>query len=155
MDMGLVVIIAIIVFFIGLLGGFLVSKITSGSDSGNLKNQMDSLQERFTDYQKDVASHFNKTSTIAQKLSQNYQEMQAHLEHSVESLVTDSELRTKLLSEIKTTEQKAIDYSVEGAEEVPETEAVEVVTYNEPRDYAPKVPGQPGTLTEEFTVKHK
>ncbi len=162
MEMGLVVIIAIVAFLVGVLGGFLVSKATAGSDrSGNLKNQMDSLQGRFTDYQAEVANHFNKTANIAQKFSQSYQEMQSHLQHSVETLVSDSELRSKLLSEIKINELKALDYSAEGAEghveqDVSEQEATTVSTYNDtPRDYAPKVPGEVGTLAEEFSAKRK
>ncbi|MFD1259173.1 YhcB family protein [Entomomonas asaccharolytica] len=156
MEMGLVVIIAIVAFLVGMFGGFLVSKATGGDRSGNLKNQMESLEERFNDYQNEVASHFNTTANIAQKLSQGYQEMQAHLEHSVESLVADSELRARLISEIKANDQKALDYSAEGAEEENVGEAVTVTAYNDiPRDYAPKAPGEPGTLTEEFAVKHK
>lgn len=157
MEMGLVVIIAIVAFLVGMFGGFLLSKATaSGERSGNLKNQIESLEERFTDYQSEVANHFNKTANIAQKLSQDYQEMQAHLEHSVEALVADSELRARLISEIKANDQKALDYSAEGAEEDNDIEAITVTSYNDtPRDYAPKAPGEPGTLTEEFAVKHK
>ncbi len=158
MDMGLVVIIAIVALFIGLFAGFLISKAMGGSETaGNLKNQMESLEERFTNYQSEVANHFNTTTNIAQKLSQDYQDMQAHLQHSVEALVTDTELRTKLLAELKTNEQKALDYSVEGAEgNMEQTAPVEVASFNDiPRDYAPKAPGEPGTLTEEFAVKHK
>lgn len=157
--MGLVVIVAIVAFLVGILGGFLVSKATAGKDrSGNLKNQMDSLQGRFVDYQAEVANHFNKTASIAQKLSQNYQEMQSHLQHSVESLVSDSELRTKLLSEIKIESVKALDSSEEAQDDEnnPVAESTVVNTYNEtPRDYAPKVPGELGTLAEEFSAKRK
>lgn len=159
MDIGLVIIIAVVAFLIGILGGFLVSKITSGGDrSGNLKNQMDSLQGRFSDYQTEVANHFNKTSTIVQKFSQDYQEMQSHLQHSVETLIADNELRAKLLSEIKIDGLKAIDYSAEGVkdEEIAVQETVAVNTYGDmPRDYAPKVPGEPGMLAEEFAAKRK
>ncbi|AWM81618.1 hypothetical protein DKL61_15435 [Gammaproteobacteria bacterium ESL0073] len=159
MEMGLVVIIAIVAFLVGVLGGFLVSKATAGRDSsGNLKNQMDSLQGRFSDYQTEVANHFNKTASIAQKFSQSYQEMQSHLQHSVETLVSDSELRSRLLSEIKMDELKALDYSAEGQveQDIPEQETTAVNTYNDtPRDYAPKVPGEVGTLAEEFSAKRK
>lgn len=159
MDMGLVAIIAIVALLIGIFAGFLLSKATAGSDrSGNLKNQMDSLQGRFTDYQAEVANHFNKTAHITQRLSEDYKEMQSHLQHSVETLIADSELRSKLLSEINVGNVKAIDYSAEGVaeEEVSTQEPAVVSTYQGmPRDYAPKVPGEPGTLAEEFGAKRK
>lgn len=150
MDIGLVVIIVIVALFVGILLGFLFSKATSKDSSGNIKNQMDSLQERFNDYQSEVATHFNTTASLAQKISQDYQDMQAHLANSVETLIADEELRIRLLAEIKTDTAPALDYSVEATVVTPAT------THNEaPKDYAPKTPGEIGTLDEEFAVKHK
>ena len=52
MDIGLVIIIAIVAVLFGLFLGFILSKATSkGENISNLQNQMDSLQERFTSYQ--------------------------------------------------------------------------------------------------------
>lgn len=158
MDMGLVAIIAIVTLLVGVFIGFLISKATGhGGHSGNLKNQMDSLQERFTSYQSEVITHFNTTAALSNKISQDYQEMQAHLMHSVESLVTDTDLRTKLLAELKQeTGTASLGYdTVEGSSSDLDNKVTAVLEDTMPKDYAPKVPGEVGTLAEEFGVKHK
>lgn len=155
MDMGLVVIIAIVAVLVGMFLGFILSKATSkGDNTGNLKNQMDSLQERFTSYQDEVINHFNTTATLTNKITQDYQEMQKHLAHSVEALVTDEELRAKLLISIQAP-VKALDYTPEPLVEQPATTATPTAYIDIPKDYAPKSPGELGTLAEEFGAKQR
>lgn len=161
--MGLIMIVASVAWLIGIFIGFLVSKATSGKDhSGNIKNQMASLESRFKEYQTEVAEHFDKTANLSQKLVQDYQEMQSHLTHSVESLVSDSDLRAKLLTAMqnKPVEQIeakadeviiALDDSEQKVEQVAQQESIDVM----PKDYAPKEPGDIGTLAEQFGVKRK
>lgn len=152
MDIGLVVIVAIVAILFGMFLGFILSKATSkGENLGNLKNQMESLRERFNAYQKEVANHFNTTATLANKITQDYQQMQSHLTQSVETLVANEDTRAKLLMAINTP-SKALDY-------VPESNTQNTSntprSYSEiPKDYAPKIPGQIGTLAEDYGVKH-
>lgn len=182
--MGLILIVAAVALLIGILIGFLVSKATAGCDrSGNMKNQMASLETRFKDYQTEVANHFDKTAGLSQKLAQDYQEMQAHLVHSVESLVSDSDLRTKLLADMQYTAAKEIEAKAEETplaldhveqqiteqEVMPEEQKVkeeteqaaeqpaeqESIVEAMPKDYAPKEPGDIGTLAEQFGAKRK
>ncbi len=152
MDIGLVIIIAIVAVLFGLFLGFILSKATSkGENISNLQNQMDSLQERFTSYQNEVANHFNTTATLANKITQDYQQLQAHLAHSVETLVANDDTRAKLLVAIKTP-LKALDYAPEAS--TPNSTTTPQSYSDTPKDYAPKVPGQIGTLAEKFGAKH-
>lgn len=155
MDMGLVVIIAIVAVLVGMFLGFILSKATSkGENTGNLKNQMDSLQERFASYQDEVINHFNTTATLSNKITQDYQEMQTHLAHSVEALVADEELRAKLLISIQAP-VKALDYTAQPLVAQSDVAPNPTAYSDIPKDYAPKSPGELGTLAEEFGAKHR
>ena len=162
MDMGLIMVVAVVALLIGILIGFLVSKAAAGNDrSGNMKNQMTSLESRFKEYQAEVANHFDKTANLSQKLAQDYQEMQLHLAHSVESLVSDSDLRTKLLAEIQDKEAKKIELKDQDTvlaldkQELQVSKQAQGHVESMPKDYAPKSPGDIGTLAEDFGIKRK
>lgn len=162
MDIGLIMIVVAVALLVGILIGFLVSKATaSGDHSGNLKNQMTSLESRFKDYQTEVANHFDKTTNLSQKLVQDYQEMQLHLAHSVESLISDSDLRTKLLADIQNSDVKQIELKAEDNSVAVEMEEKTMDVQPQktegsiPKDYAPKEPGDIGTLAESFGVTRK
>lgn len=123
MQTGVVVLLLIGAVVIGGIVGFILSRITNKSTDDNIKNELESLQERFDSYKKEVTEHFNETAQLTQKLSQSYQDVQTHLAHSAETLISDASQREQLLEILTSgagTAALTYDMADHAAEDIPE-----------------------------------
>ena len=55
-----------------------------------LQNELDALEQRFTDYRNQVSEHFLQTSELVDKMTSSYREVYEHLAKGSESLCSDS-----------------------------------------------------------------
>ena len=129
----------LIIFAIGLVVGFLLTKYTSGSvrDTQALKQKLDELKTEHRDYQENVNTHFIKTTDLIQKMNQNYKEIQAHVMQGAELLVSPDF-------------QLEVDDSIQALESQDNGDA-----FSPPKDWAPKSPDEGGTLSESFGFQKK
>ena len=136
----------VIALAVGFIVGIIVTRLApriSGGSPGNTQAQLESLQLRFEEYQQEVASHFNTTTSLVTRLNRSYHDIQEHLGHAAVELAPDDITRQRLLAAL---EQEAEPESRERLEPVFDT-------LEPPRDYADKPEQGPGTLSEEFGVK--
>ncbi len=125
--------------------GFLIARLLSNHAPGNTQQQLDELQERFNNYQSEVVTHFNTSATLVKRLSQSYQDVQEHLALGADRLSLDELSRQRLLDALQ---QDSVQL---GARE----RLTPPLSTEPPRDYAPKVEDQPGTLAESYGMKSK
>lgn len=151
---------------VGVVIGAILARILQASSPQGAQQQLKELQERFDSYQSEVVNNFGVTAELINKLSQSYQEVQEHMQHSAERLATDEKSRELLLAclgqqghiqisppdvEPVTDDEPEPQAAAEPAPKAsaePEQEAVEP-----PKDYAPKTEGEPGMLDENYGLK--
>ncbi len=127
-----------ITFCIGGLVGAIISRTLLPPDNQkNLEQKLQSARDELGRYQEEVTSHFAETSQLVNNLTQSYKEVHGHLAKGAIQL-TNAEIGRKILA--------AGDPSI-GIEA---KDALEDVNFEVPKDWAPKTPGQVGTLSEEF-----
>jgi uncharacterized protein len=102
-----------------------------------LEKRLSTATDELTHYQQDVAKHFLETSQRVAELTQCYRELHEHLAKGAMKL-TNTEIGRQLLD-------------AGGATDV--IADVEEISIEPPRDWAPKVPGAQGMLSEEFGLK--
>lgn len=131
--------IVLVIFAIGIVVGFLLTKYASASvrDTQALKQKLDNLKAEHRDYQENVNSHFIKTTDLIQKMNQNYKEIQAHVMQGAEMLVSPDF-------------QLEIDEDVQALESADHSDA-----FAPPKDWAPKSAEDSGTLSENFGFQKK
>ncbi|MDT4871554.1 hypothetical protein FQZ97_1066880 [compost metagenome] len=105
---------------------------------------MDDLQDRFSSYQQEVATHFNTTANLVKKLTQSYQDVQEHLSDGAQRLALDELTKQRLLAALHA------DETYERRERLTPPANNEM-----PKDYAPKPANAPGTLDETYGLKGK
>jgi len=131
----------VIIFCIGgLLGALISRKFIPPTEQKNLENELGSTKEELSNYQHEVAEHFIATSKLINELTQSYKNVHEHLASGAIEL-TNPDISKQLLDAGEGTLH--IDTS-----EPPTEDQVEP-----PKDWAPKTPGQSGTLSEEFGLK--
>ena len=131
--------IAAIVFCVGVLLGAIISRsMFPPEQQKSLEESLKNSRQELDNYQKDVAKHFADTAELVHNLTRSYKSVHDHLAKGALSL-TNAEITHQILS--------AGDKSLglEATEVLDDQEHVEP-----PRDWAPKVPGQTGTLSEEY-----
>ena len=133
-----------ITLLVGVLIGFLISRMAPGAAPSRTQSQLDELQERFETYQSEVVTHFNTTAALVRKLTQSYQDVQEHLTDGIDRLALDEVTRQRLLSALHNDQQQRERL------QAPESEFADSQA---PKDYAPKPAGAPGTLDEHFGLK--
>lgn len=147
-----------IAFVVGLAAGaigcfFVMSRSRAQS---NIEQQLRELQEEFTAYRENVNSHFNKTAQMVNTLTENYLQVQKHLESAADSFAEPpkSFQLDSSIGKLSNKKTKFISLETTGKpEEEAEVDAGfgETDAFQPPRDYAPKkdVKDQ-GTLSEDF-----
>ncbi len=118
----------------GIVIGFLLGRLLSSNHTGSSRHRVDEMQERFENYQNEVANHFNTTANLLQKLNQNYQDIHEHLSEGASRLALEEQTRQQLTRPLATPAARALPTSSEP-----------------PRDYAP---GHSGVLSDEPVIKH-
>ncbi|KHL70939.1 MULTISPECIES: YhcB family protein [Pseudomonas] len=133
-----------IALLVGVVIGFLISRLAPGAAPSRTQSQLDELQERFETYQSEVVTHFNTTAALVRKLTQSYQDVQEHLTEGIDRLALDEVTRQRLLSALH-------DQQKRERLQAPESDLLDSQA---PKDYAPKPAGAPGTLDEHYGLKH-
>lgn len=121
----------------GLLGAVISRTFMPPTMQQDLELRLNNSRTELDKYQQDVAQHFADTSKLVSNLTRSYKEVHDHLAKGAFKL-TNAEISKKILD--------AGDSSVgiEGKD------ALNELSFEPPRDWAPKSPGQAGTLSEEF-----
>lgn len=133
----------VITLIIGIIIGYIVARLRIGS-ANQAQRQLETLQERFDNYQEEVVEQFHNASTMVGKLAQHYQMVQQHLDKTTQRLALDNNLRSSINAE-------AVD--VESPPELLSSPDSSTTDSQPPRDYAPKTDGEVGTLDESFGLK--
>ena len=134
----ILVMVSAIVFCIGgLLGAIISRTLLPPEQQKELEQSLQLTRQELNQYQQDVAQHFAETSKLVNNLTQNYKDVHEHLAKGAVQL-TNSEISRKIL--------EAGDETL-GIES---TEAINDLLAQPPRDWAPKTPGQTGTLSEDY-----
>lgn len=122
--------------------GFLVARLVPSAAPSRTQRQLDDMQERFDNYQREVVTHFNTTANLVRKLTQSYQEVQEHLSEGANRLALDELTRQRLLATLHSDEQSG-----------PRERLTPPKSNEAPKDYAPKNADVPGTLDATFGLK--
>lgn len=132
----------------GVVIGLILARVMRGTAPGETQRQLFELQERFEDYQSEVVTHFNTTASLVKKLTQNYQDVQAHLATGADRLALDDATRERLLAGL--IDEPKTQQRIKAPKDAEPTAADDLAP---PRDYVPKAEGEPGTLSEDYSAK--
>lgn len=132
----------------GIIIGLILARVLQRTSPGQTQRELSELQERFDDYQSEVVTHFNTTASLVKKLNKNYQDVQEHLATGADCLALDEPSRESLLAALVGEPQthERISAPQDAEDSTPEN-------IEPPRDYVPKAEGEPGTLSEDYSVK--
>ncbi len=133
----LIMVCAITLCIGGLIGAVISRTLLPPEMQKDLEQRLQSSREELDQYQHDVAQHFADTSKLVANLTRSYKDVHDHLAKGAIEL-TNAEISKKII--------EAGDPHL-GLEA---KEALDEVSFEAPKDWAPKTPGQAGTLSEEF-----
>jgi len=134
----ILIMVSAIVFCVGgLLGAIISRTLLPPEHQKELEQSLQLTRQELNQYQQDVAQHFADTSKLVNNLTQSYRDVHEHLAKGAIHL-TNSEISKKILA--------AGDSNL-GLEV---SDAINEIHAEPPRDWAPKTPGQTGTLSEEY-----
>jgi uncharacterized protein len=136
-----VVIIAVVCLLFGLGLGVLLGRLwlPKHQETG-LQERLNQAQAELENYQHQVAKHFVETSARIGDLTQSYKALHQHLAQGAANLASPDISRSLL--------EAATPAAAESAS------LVDAPTHLEPpKDWAPKVPGQKGALSEDFDAE--
>lgn len=132
------IMVSVIVFCVGGLVGAVVSRsLVPPEGKRDLEERLRASRQELVQYQQDVARHFAETSELVNNLTQSYKEVHEHLAQGAMQL-TNAEISQQMLN------------AGEGYSSEKHNPALAEMTFEPPRDWAPKQPGQAGMLSEEF-----
>ena len=135
------IMVSAIVFCVGGLLGALISRsMFPPEHQKQLEESLKSSKQELDHYQREVAKHFADTAELVQNLTQSYKDVHDHLAKGALNLTNPEITRQVLDAGDKTLGIEAKD--------VMDDQEVEA-----PKDWAPKVPGQTGTLSEEYGLE--
>lgn len=106
----------------------------------DLEQRLHEAESSMQGYQRDVAEHFSQTSQLVNNLTNAYREVHEHLANGALKLATPAISREILDSANNNLNSETKAYISEQRIEPP-------------RDWAPKVPGTKGTLSEDYDLR--
>ncbi len=133
----LIMISAIALCIGGLVGAIISRTLLPPEMQKDLEQRLQASREELDLYQHDVAQHFADTSKLVANLTRSYKDVHDHLAKGAIEL-TNAEISKKIID--AGDPQLGIEAK----------EALNEVSFEPPKDWAPKSPGQAGTLSEEF-----
>ncbi len=133
----LVMVSAIALCIGGLIGAVISRTLLPPELQKDLESRLQSSRDELDQYQQDVAQHFAETSKLVTNLTNSYKDVHDHLSKGAIQL-TNAEISKQIL--------EAGDSKL-GIEA---NDAIDELSFEPPKDWAPKTPGQAGTLSEEF-----
>jgi len=127
-----------IVFCVGGLAGAIISRtLIPPEQQRELEQNLQSARKELDKYHQDVALHFAETSQLVNNLTKSYKEVHEHLAKGAIQL-TNPEISKQILA------------AGDGQLGIEAHEAINTEDFHPPKDWAPKTPGQTGTLSEEY-----
>ena len=134
----LIMVSAIVFCLGGLLGAIISRTMFPPEQQKLLEENLKTSRQELDQYQHEVAQHFADTAKLVNSLTQSYKEVHDHLASGALQL-TNPEITQQML------EAGDKNLGIEASDIELSEDSVEA-----PRDWAPKVPGQTGTLSEEY-----
>ncbi len=138
----LIMVSAIVLCIGGLIGAVISRTLMPPEMQRDLEQRLQASRSELEQYQQDVARHFADTSKLVTNLTKAYKEVHDHLAKGAIQL-TNAEISKKILD---AGDQKL---GIEAKD------AIDELSFAPPRDWAPKTPGQTGTLSEEFGLSEQ
>lgn len=133
------IIVGVITLIVGAVGGvFLGRKWIAPEQHKEIEQRLLDAKRELESYQQDVAQHFSETAQKVRELTQSYKELHEHLALGAMQL-TNTEIGRQLFA--------AGEHNEETVEKLNQTHV------EPPKDWAPKIPGRHGMLSEEFGLK--
>lgn len=108
---------------------------SSAKQQKDLEHNLTQVKQELDTYQQDVAKHFMETAKKVSELTQSYRDLNQHLADGAMRL-TSTEITQNLIA---ASEQK-----------FDKDNPMKLSAVEPPRDWAPKIPGTHGMLSEEF-----
>lgn len=134
-------IVGILALIFGALIGAMISRtVLPPTQQKDLEIELQASRSELEQYQQDVAKHFAETSMLVSNLTQAYKDVHDHLSSGAISL-TNAEISKKILE------------AGDGNLKLKQDDAFDEASFEPPKDWAPKKPGQAGTLSEEFGLR--
>lgn len=152
-------ILAVVALAIGILIGYLLGGSGRGDDQRKrLEEELNGSRTEMDRYKTEVAAHFQKTATLVNQLTEQYREVHQHLAKSADELCSDAKTRAALEDAFYPRLEKAVTDEAPASSPQPNPDsdvgAVQASPVPEaPRDYAPKKPEDPGTLSANYGLK--
>ena len=132
------IMVSAIVFCVGgLLGAIISRTMFPPEQQKQLEESLNTSRQELEQYQREVAQHFADTAHLVNNLTQSYKNVHDHLAGGALKL-TNPEITQQML--------EAGDNSLG----IDSSEELDKQNVEAPRDWAPKMPGQTGTLSEEY-----
>lgn len=128
---------------------FLLNK--KSSDQGDIKKQLQDLQNEFSTYKDGVSDHFVGTADLVNDLTESYRKVHQHLSNGAQSLSTEDGQNFLGRPNFVSLTSDDADSSADNYDAAPAGDATEA-----PRDYAPKQdPEEKGTLAEDYGLEQE
>ncbi len=132
-----IIIAGLVSLFVGGIIGFVLSAAFSGKkQTTSTADTSSNTEESLVSYQRDVAEHFVQTTALINTLTESYRDMYEHLASSALKLST-AEISRQLIS---------ANNQLPGATNL----VIKDVEIQAPRDWAPKIQGAEGALSEGY-----
>lgn len=132
------IMVSAIVFCVGgLLGAFISRSMFPPEQQKQLEESLQTSRQELDQYQREVAQHFADTAKLVNSMTQSYKDVHDHLASGALQL-TNPEITQQILE----AGDKNLGIDV--------ADSLDDHNVQAPRDWAPKTPGQTGTLSEEY-----
>lgn len=132
------IMVSVLVFCVGALLGAVISRVMFPPEQQKkMEENLKASRQELDQYQQEVAQHFADTAQLVNNLTQSYRDVHDHFAGGALKL-TNPEITQKIL------EAGDSSLGIEAQNSLNEHDV------QAPRDWAPKVPGSTGTLSEEY-----
>ncbi len=125
------------------IGALIMRVVIAKQTPKDLESKYNALQTEFQQYQQDVAQHFVDSSRLIIEAQQHQKELHQHMVSGALNL-TSAEVSRAILA-LGDDEQAVLDNDT----------LLDPSNLTPPKDWAPKMPGQNGVLSEEFGLKEE
>ncbi len=135
---------SLVALIIGGVIGFMLGRNNQpDSRQAELEEELEEARQALENYREEVSQHFSKTANLFNNLTSSYKDVYQHLAGGAQQLCQSEDIVRSLEASL----QPQLDQSQD--QEAPDS------TPEPPRDYAPKSPGDEGTLSENYGVSDK
>lgn len=132
-------IVGIVMLIVGMIVGAVAGRAwIAPEQTKEIEHKLSEAKRELEQYQQGVAQHFSETAQKVRELTQSYKELHEHLALGAMQL-TNTEIGRQLFA---AGENDGNEKAVFGQTPI-----------EPPRDWAPKIPGSHGMLSEEFGLK--